>query len=372
MRKKTWFTLLAVLVCTALLLAACGGGNSGSSGSSGGTGGASQSGGSASSGGSESSSDSGGGSSQPAEVIELKWYQPEPDGHPWTDVSRLIGEEIEKNSNGSLKVTIYPAGTLGTQAEAVNMLRAGSLELLTSGPSILASFYEPVQVFSLPYMFNDVNHAYKAFESEMGQKIFNEIILEKSGVRTLDVWYFGDRNLTTKGIAATKPEDLSGQKIRAMDTPIAKSVIESLGGNPIPVNIAELYMALQTGVVVGQENPVPTILAQKFNEVQDHLILTKHSVHMGTVHVAESLWQRLSDEQRQIVTDALAKYRPEIEKRIVEQTEAGIETLKSQGMTVVEPDLAAFRANAQSVIEKNFGSQADWMEVYNAFKALAD
>lgn len=366
--RKTWFTLLAVLVCTALFLTACGG-NSGNSG------GAAQSGGSGSSGSGNTNANANAGDSganSSAETIELKWYQPEPDGHPWTDVSKLIAEEIEKNSNGSLKVSVYPAGTLGTQAEAVNMLRAGSLELLTSGPSILASFHEPVQVFSLPYIFNDVEHAYRVFESDYGQKMFNEIILDKSGVRTLDVWYFGDRNLTTKGIAATKPEDLNGHKIRAMDTPVAKSVVEALGGNPIPINFAELYMSLQTGVVVGQENPVPTILAQKFNEVQDHLILSKHSVHMGTVHVAESIWQKLSEEQRQVVTDALAKYRPEIENRINQQTEEGIEMLKAAGMTVIEPDLDAFRANAQAVIEKTFGDQADWMEAVNEFKALAN
>lgn len=95
-----------------------------------------------------------------AKVVELKWYQPEPDGHPWTDVSYQIAEEIEKNSNGTLKVTIYPAGVLGTQAEAIDMQRTGSLALLTSGPSILASFYDPVQVMSLPYAFDDAAMGY--------------------------------------------------------------------------------------------------------------------------------------------------------------------------------------------------------------------
>ena len=208
-------------------------------------------------------------------IVELKWYQPEPEGHPWTDVGFMIAKEIEEKSNGTLKVTMYPAGVLGTQAEAVDMLRTGSLALLTSGPSILASFYDPVQVMSLPYAFDNAAQGYAFFESAAGQKIFNDI-LAKSGVRTLDVWYFGDRNLTVNLNTVNVPTDLSGKAVRCMDTPVAKTVVGSLGASPVPINFSELYMALQTGVVIGQENPIPTIIAQKFYEVQDTLVLTKH------------------------------------------------------------------------------------------------
>lgn len=301
---------------------------------------------------------------------ELKWYQPEPDGHPWTDVSYLIGEEIEKGTDGAFKVTIYPGGSLGTQAEAVNMLRTGSLALLTSGPSILASFYDPVQVVSLPYIFDTPAEAYQFLESDLGQEIFNETILNASGVRTLDFWYFGNRQLTTKGIPATKPEDLAGAKIRSMDTPVAKTVVTGLGGSPVPINISELYMAMQTGVVQGQENPVPTIMAQKFYEVQDNLILTNHSVHMGTVHVSEMIWKTFTEDQQKVVTDALAKYRPEIEERINTAVEEGIEEMKANGVNVIEPDIEAFKASAQKAIEAQYGDDEEWMKVIQAVQDM--
>ena len=303
------------------------------------------------------------------EATELKWYLPEPEGHPWTDVAKLIKEEVEANSKGSLKLTLYPAGVLGTQAEAVDMLRTGSLALLTSGPSILASFYEQVQVFSLPYAFEDPAQGYAYFESEAGQNMFNKIILDKSGVRTLDVWYFGDRNLTINGVEPTKPEDLKGKAVRCMDTPIAKTVVASLGGDPVPINFAELYMSLQTGVVQGQENPIPTIIAQKFYEVQDTLVLTRHSVHMGTVHVSEQIWQSLTQEQRDIITAALAKYRGEIETRINKNTEDGLAMLKDK-MTIIEPDLEPFKANAQLKIKETFGSDAEWTSVIEGLEAF--
>lgn len=304
-----------------------------------------------------------------SKVVELKWYQPEPEGHPWTDVSKLIAEEIEKNSNGALKVTIYPAGVLGTQAEAIDMLRTGSLALETSGPSILASFYSPVQVMSLPYAFNDAAQGYAYFESPAGQRIFDDI-RKKSGVRTLDVWYFGDRNLTTNNIIVKTPKDLAGKAIRCMDTPVAKTVVASLGGSPVPINFGELYMALQTGVVAGQENPIPTIISQKFYEVQNTLVLTKHSVHMGTVHVSEIIWQNLTQAQRDVITAALAKYRPVIEERINKNTVDGLAFLKSKGMIIIEPDLTPFRENAKKVIAATFGKDADWMKEINALEAF--
>jgi tripartite ATP-independent transporter DctP family solute receptor len=305
----------------------------------------------------------------PSKVVELKWYQPEPEGHPWTDVSKLIAEEIEKNSNGTLKVTIYPAGVLGTQAEAIDMLRTGSLALETSGPSILASFYSPVQVMSLPYAFDNAAQGYAYFESPAGQRIFDDI-RKKSGVRTLDVWYFGDRNLTINNIIVKTPKDLAGKAIRCMDTPVAKTVVASLGGSPVPINFGELYMALQTGVVAGQENPIPTIISQKFYEVQNTLVLTKHSVHMGTVHVSEIIWQSLTPAQRDVITAALAKYRPVIEERINKNTVDGLAFLKSKGMTIIEPDLTPFRENAKKVIAATFGKDTDWMKEINALEAF--
>jgi TRAP-type C4-dicarboxylate transport system substrate-binding protein len=250
------------------------------------------------------------------------------------------------------------------------MLRTGSLAFLTSGPSILASFYEAVQVASLPYIFDNPEHAYAFLASPYAQRVYNEIILGRSGVRTLDFWYFGNRNLTTKGIRVNTPADLNGIRVRAMDTPIARTVVSALGANPVPINFAELYLSLQTGVVAGQENPIPTILAQRFDEVQDNIVLTGHSVHMGTVHVSEQIWRRLNADQQKIVLDTLAKYRPEIQRRIVDQTNRGIETLRARGIQVYEPNLAAFRSNAATIVDQNFGNIPEWKEAIDAARAV--
>ena len=242
------------------------------------------------------------------EALELSWYVGEPESHAWSQVFYDIAKEIEEKTNGSLKIKVYPGATLGTQAEALDMLRTGSLAFEVTGPSILASFCDQVQVYSLPYAFDNAKQAYDYFASEGSQKMYNETVLNASGVRTLDVWYYGDRNLTIKGVEPMKPDDLAGLSVRCMDTPIAKTVVAALGGNPVPINMSELYLSLQTGVVVGEENPVPTIIAQKFYEVQDAIVLTKHSVHLGTVEVSEQIWQSLTEEQRQAHSSSRRKH----------------------------------------------------------------
>lgn len=303
-----------------------------------------------------------------AAPVELKWYQPEPAGHPWTDVGQIICDEVGKKSDGRLKLVQYPAGALGTQAQAVDMLRMGSLAVLTSGPSILNAFDENVQVFSAPYLFRDREHAYKAFDLPWVQKLFNDTVLKKSGVRTIAFWYFGERNLTTKNRAAMKPEDLKGAKVRSMDIPVWKNVVASLGANPTPINFSELYMALQTGVVEGQENPIPTIHAQKFYEVQNYIILTRHVVHLGTVHVSEQVWQRLAEADRKLILDVLAQYRPEIDKRMDEKIASASKEMAAKGVKIVTPDMEAFKAHAVKQFMGVYGDK--WGGIIKEIQAL--
>lgn len=303
-------------------------------------------------------------------TMEFKWSQCMAPDHPWSVVGQMICDEINEVSNGRIKITQYPANTLGTEAEAADMLRMGSLAFLTSGPSVLSSFYEQVMVFGLPYIFRDREHAYKVIHSDIGQEIFNDIILSRSGIRTFDFWYFGDRVLTTKGIPVTKPSDLEGIKIRCMDYPLAHNVVRALGGSPTPVSFTELYLALQTGVVVGQENPISNIYASKFYEVQDHVIFTNHSIHMGTLHVSESIWKTIPEEDQQLILGVFEKYRPIIEEKIDEVTEVAIKDMKARGIKFIEPDLDSFKEYANKVLMEAYGDDPEWMSVINRIKAV--
>lgn len=310
----------------------------------------------------------GGGGAAGQPQLVLKWNEPEPMGHPWADTGKMICEEVLKRSNGRIKIEHYPAGVLGGQPEGVEMMRMGSLFMLTSGPSILNAFNEDVQIFSTPYLFRDRDHAYKAFKLPWVQTMFNQDVLKKSGVRTIAFWYYGDRNISTKNLSATKPADLAGAKIRCMNIPVWKTVVAAMGANPTPVAYTELYMALQTGVVEGQENPFTTVVSQKFYEVQKYIIETRHVVHMGTVHVSEQIWQKIPEKDRKMILEVFDEYLPVMDKLMDKKTAEAIIFLKEKGVTIVQPDREAFKKQATEEFMKVYGTR--WGNIIKEIQAI--
>ena len=144
----------------------------------------------------------------------------------------------------------------------------------------------------------------------------------------------------------------------------------ALGGNPAPVAFTELYFALQTGVVDGQENPVTTIFDKKFNEVQKYMINTQHNLHMGTVHVSEKIWQQLSEKDRKMFTELLDTWTKKVDELIDSQTKENLAVMVKGGLQVIEPDVEAFRTHAVAHITKVYGSDPKWAEVLKAVQAI--
>ncbi len=300
-------------------------------------------------------------------VMQFKWYQQEPPGHPWTDVGQIICDEIANRSNGRIKIVQYHSGSLGTQQEGVNMLRSGAVQLMTVGATIFNGFDEDIMVLGVPYLFRDTNHMIRVMD-KIGLELTAKIT-KASGIRYLDTWLFGIRQVTTKGIPATKPEDLNGVKIRCMDIPVFKDSVASLGANPVPVNYSELYMALQTGVVKGQENPANAIYTQKFYEVQDYVILTEHMVHSGQVWINEKTWQGLSEADQNLITTVFHEYRAVINQKILDQSDQLLAKWEKEGtMKIIKPDKAAFQKYSEAYMDKIYG--AKWGAIIKKIKAI--
>jgi len=303
----------------------------------------------------------------PGGPVTFKWYQQEPPGHPWTDVGQIICDEIASRTNGRIKLVQYHSGSLGTQQEGVNMLRSGAVQFMTVGMTIFNGFDENVMVLGVPYLFRDTNHLIRVMD-KMGLELTDKMT-KASGIRYLDTWLFGIRQVTTKGVAATKPEDLNGMKIRCMDIPVFKDSVASLGANPVPVNYSELYMALQTGVVKGQENPVNAIYTQKFYEVQDYVILTEHMVHSGQVWINEKTWQGLSPADQTTIMNVFHEYRAVINQKILDQSDQLLAKWEKEGtMKVIHPDKEAFRKHSEEYMMKIYG--AKWGDLIRKIQAV--
>lgn len=304
-----------------------------------------------------------------AEPILLKWYMATAVDHVATKVSEKMCKEIEERTEGRIKVELFPASQLGNEQEGMDMVRSGAIALGTIGNQMFQPFLDDIQGWMMPYTFDTVENCTRFHVEYAWENIYDTIMLEATGARTLGFRNYGARHLTTKGIEVKSPADLKGKKIRSMEQPISISYIESLGGNPVPIAFSELYMALQTGTAVGQENPISNVIAGKFYEVQDYMIITGHSCACAVDIINEKIWQSISKEDQEVIKDVFLRGSQETNKLILEDEEKAIEQLESKGMKVLRPediDMAAFMANAEKVIEKNFsGPEYDGWRKYN-------
>jgi TRAP-type transport system periplasmic protein len=283
-----------------------------------------------------------------------------------------LAEAIAKNTNGQIKVVVYPSSQLGKLQELAEAVSTGTIALSHNTAAGIGSLYEPFAALDTPYLYRDVDHLMKVVDVDSPvMKSLNEGLIKAAGVRVLYAYYFGTRQLTTNK-PVRKPADLSGQKIRAIPFPIYMTAVESMGAVPVPVDWAEVPTALATGKVQGQENPVNVVLSSKLYESQSHLMLTGHIMNAQVIVINEKAWQALTPAQR----DQLSAAAAEVRKRatdMVRMSEAD-ETakLKELKMTVIGPaeglDLVAFRTAARKAVDQKFG--AKFGDLYKSIEAV--
>jgi tripartite ATP-independent transporter DctP family solute receptor len=275
--------------------------------------------------------------------------------------------EIAKRTNNRYTMDVFPASSLGNETQINQSLSLGTVDVIYTGQAFAARTYPPLSIGGAPYMFRDFKHWKKYSESPVFWDLA-EGYYEKSGNKPVAVVYYGVRH-TTANKAIVKPEDMRGLKLRVPDAPLYIMYPKVVGANATPIAFAEVYLALQNGTVDAQENPLPTIFAKKFYEVQSHINLTGHITEMLLVIVSGQLWSRLSVGEREIFQDvfreACAKATVEIaasENRLVD------EFAKKYGKTVVKSDRAAFkRAFAKFLV----GPDVPWDKaLYDKVQAL--
>jgi tripartite ATP-independent transporter DctP family solute receptor len=261
-----------------------------------------------------------------------------------------FAELMKERTGGAVTVHVFPANQLGSEKDMVEQVKNGVIHISLTGPSMLAQFkgWGPIGVLGMPYVLKGQTEAElrpKLIKLARGPLMadLNERAAKESGVRILDMgWWYGERHLTTKGKQVTKPEDVKGLKIRTMDSPMAKAALASLGAATTPMAVAELYTALQLGVVEGQENPLNTIYSHKFYEVQKYVALTGHMA-MNLVLVTNDKWfQSLSPELRAIVLKSMqdaGDYESEMQ---IGMNQKNMQDLKDKGMVITAVNKAEF------------------------------
>ena len=265
--------------------------------------------------------------------------------------AEYFANQVKEKSNGQIDIAIFPSGQLGDDRSMIEQLSGGALDFTFAEIGRFSIFFPEAEVYTLPYMMKDFDHMQRAtwdtqFGKDLTQKIHDEL-----GITILSQGYNGTRQ-TTSNKAINSVKDMQGLKLRVPTAPANLNYAKYSGASPTPMAFSEVYLALQTNSVDGQENPLSAIRAQKFYEVQPYLAMTNHIINDQLYLVSKDTMERLTPELRKVVQDAAvdaAKYHT---KLFVEEEASLKDFFKNNGVTVTEPDTQEFKAAMQPVYDE--------------------
>ncbi|MFA6505882.1 MAG: sialic acid TRAP transporter substrate-binding protein SiaP [Treponemataceae bacterium] len=245
-------------------------------------------------------------SSSPAkkaiEPIKMKWAHVYETGEEFHKSALWAAAEINKRTNGAYQIEVFPASSLGKESDIVEALSLGSIDMVYAGSAFIGNTYGPIAMGEAPFMFEGFKHfqnyAKSAFFTELADGYFKA----SNGNKITSVIYYGARCVTSKK-PINVPADMKGMKIRVPNAPLYLMFTEAVGANAAPIAFAEVYLALQQGVVDAQENPLPTIQAKKFYEVQKYINLTQHIVNNLLTITSATTWKKLPPADQKIFAE---------------------------------------------------------------------
>lgn len=329
--KKTVISILSLSACT-IALSACGGGSGGEN-----------------SGGSESE-----------ENVTMRLAHSGSDSHQYQIAAEHFKETVEEKTDGSVEIDIHGNATVGSEDEAIEQIQDGTLDMTTvAADSSFANTVPEMNLFGIPYIFEDTEHVYNTLDGDIGQELLDTV--DESNMNGLGYWEVGMRNVTNNSVEIESPEDMDGLSIRVQPSQVWEAHMQALGASPTPVDFNELYSALDQGVVDGQENPLPTIDSMNFYEVQDYVSLTEHTYSPAIVLMSTNATENLSEDQLTAVEDAVEETTDYHRDYLAEQEEEILTKLEEEGVTITtDPDREAFREATQdvaSVVENEVPSE---------------
>jgi TRAP-type transport system periplasmic protein len=264
-----------------------------------------------------------------------------------------FAELVEQKSDGRITVKRFPGGTLGGDVQVLSALQGGTVEMSTMNAGLLVGVAKDFGVVDMPFLFDSPQEADAVMDGPLGKALADE--LPAKGLVGLAYWELGFRQLTNNRRPVTKVDDIAGLKIRVVQSPIYIDLFNALGANAVPMPFPELYTALETGTVDGQENPNASILTAKLNEVQKYLTLTRHTYNPQIVLVSGKFWDKLSQDERKLFQEAAAEARAYQRSVSREQDGKALEELKAEGIEVSElpaEEVAKFHEKAKPVADK--------------------
>ena len=281
--------------------------------------------------------------------IQLRFSAASPPSDFLSKSIEAFKENLDKSAPNEFDISLYPASKLIRQGAELPALQRGNIEMFTMTTFEVAGQIPEFGFMNRAYLFRDYDHLMKVLKGPIGEE-YNRIVAGKMGVTILAPTYLVTRQVNLRAVREVKgPADLAGIKMRMPATPEWLLLGRTLGVNPVPMGMPEVYLALQTGSIDGQENPLTIMNAAKFHEVTKQIVLTAHLVQPVFYTIGKHIWDKLSPEQKKKVQAAsVAATRLNDESRLADEQQVE-QAMASRGLTVSRVDLSAFKANADKI-----------------------
>lgn len=296
----------------------------------------------------------------PEYTLKIAFIGPESHGQ-FIGLETFFKPEIEKRSEGRIKVELYPNAQLGSDRQAIEGVSMGTLEMAAIGGSSLLPLDDRIKFMDLPFLFPNGDIAYKAYKQFLTAELNK--ILEPHDITILSSAELGFRHITNNRGPIVKPEDLNGLKLRTMENPLHMTAFKLMGANPTPVAFSELYTALQQGTVDAQENPVNVIASAKLFEVQKYMSLTGHIYSPAMFIISTSYLNDMPEDLKNIILEVSPLAQQVIHDLLVKQNADEVDTMVKAGLLVnelTEGEKQAFRDLCKPVYDdyiKEYGDE---------------
>ena len=283
-----------------------------------------------------------------------------PEGHPAVAGMKKFAETVAAKSGGKIEVNLFLNGSLGSDQAVVSALKGGTIELAVMNSGILASEAKELAIFDFPFLFANEKESDAIVDGPVGKKM--HALLEPKGLIGLSYWELGYRQITNSKRAVNKVEDLEGLKLRVIPNPINIDWVKALNANPTPMPFPEVYGGLEQKAIDGQENPISVIAANKFWEVQKHIVLSNHQYNPQSVIMSKKVWDSLTPAERKLIDDAADEAAKTQRAESRSAVAANLELLKKNGMTVTQlppAEVTKLREKMKPVIAKYSANVGD-------------
>jgi tripartite ATP-independent transporter DctP family solute receptor len=285
-----------------------------------------------------------------AQTVKLTLGHGAAPGNPRHEASVKLAEVAKAKSNGRIEIQVAPSAQLGDDAAMVTALRTGALDMSANSQGAVANAVPEYAAFGMPFLFSNLEQVWKMLDGPLGKELADKSA--DKGLVVLGYWDNGIRHMSNSKRALAKPEDLKGLKMRTPPDAVTVDIMQSLGAEAQQIKFAELYVALQQGVVDGQENPLMNIHASKLYEVNKFISLTGHKYEMTPLLMSKRTWDRLSDADRKILQEAALEATQLQRKLSKESDDKLLVDLKAKGVQINTVDKTPFAKATANVDDK--------------------